>query len=157
MTEIMPEVFAGGYISPERVKAARDKEEQKRQAYGEAYAKKKITEDPRLKPYYDHFVREGKQRWSRKMFSPSPREDYTSTLDYLDSKINKGMQEEFEEMWEETGKATVVAEPRHHKVERRPYAGCPDCPRWNGRRCTKPFEDETLCKEIDERYKEKAE
>jgi hypothetical protein len=39
----------------------------------------------------------------------------------------------------------------------RPYVGCPDCPRWNGRRCTKQFDDETLCKEIDERYREKGE
>ena len=155
MTEIMPEVIAGGYISPERVKAARDKEEQKRQAYGEAYAKKVIAEHPSLKGMYSYYVWEGKQRWDHKMFAPSKNEDYTSTFEYLDSKISKGMQEEFEEMWEETRKATVVAEPRHHRAERRPYAGCPDCPRWNGRKCVKPFDDETLCEEIDERFRER--
>lgn len=169
MTEIMPGVIAGGYCSPERAKAARDKEEQKRQAYGEAYAKKVIAEYPSLASMYDHYVWEGKQRWSQKMYAPSKNEDYTSTNEYLDEKIQPSFNTYLEEMWDEefftdqngniVPKARPVQkEPRHHRSRTlRPYIGCPDCPRWDGRRCVKQFEDTKLCEEIEERYKEKGE
>ena len=135
----------------------REREEQKRQAYGEAYADKVIAEYPSLASLRSHYVWEGKQRWSRKMYAPSKNEDYTSTFEYLDDKISKGMQEEFEEMWDEASRPQKIAEePRHHRARPfRPYIGCPDCPRWNGRRCTKQFDDITLCREIEERYMEK--
>ena len=159
MTDIMSGVISGGYISPEKVQKAREMEEQKRQAYGEAYAKKVIEKYPSLAQFHDFYVAEGKQRWSRMMYAPSPNEDYTSTFEYLDEKISKGMQEEFEEMWEDAKTPQrPQEEPEHHRTRpMRPYIGCPDCPRWNGRKCTKQFEDTTLCEEITERYKEKGE
>lgn len=133
-------------------------QEQKRQAYGEKYADKVIAECPSLAHLRSYYVWEGKQRWSRKIYEPSKKEDYTSTFEYLDDKISKGMQEELEEMWDEASRPQKIAEePRHHHRTMRPYIGCPDCPRWNGRRCVKQFEDITLCKEIEERYMEKAE
>lgn len=85
--------------------------------------------------------------------------DPTCELSYLDERINMGMQEELEEMWKDAGRPQKpVEEPRHRRSRpMRPYIGCPDCPRWSGRRCTKQFEDTTLCREIEERYMEKGE
>ena len=168
---MMPGVISGGYISPEKVQKAREKEEQKRQAYGEAYAKKVIEKYPSLASYYDYYVNEGKLRWSRKMYAPSRNEDYTATFEYLDEKIQPSFNTYLEEMWaEETVEDehgnlhpkplhTIQEEPAEHHRSRpmRPYVGCPDCPRWNGWKCTKQFENTRLCEEIEERYKEKGE
>ena len=98
--------------------------------------------------------------WTAAELKAKPKHyDPTSELSYLDERINIGMQEEFEEMWRDAGKPQKPVEEQKHHRDRpaRPYVGCPDCPRWNGRRCTKQFDDETLCKEIDERYREKGE
>ena len=83
----------------------------------------------------------------------------TTDLDRLDDKINMSTQEFLEDIWNNQGIAPIeIPEDRHHRVRQfRPYIGCPDCPRWNGRKCTKQFEDTTLCEEITERYKEKGE
>ena len=167
MTEIMPEVIAGGYCSPERAKAARDKEEQKRQAYGEAYAKKVIAEYPSLAPLYDHYVLEGKRRWSRKMYAPSKNEDYTSTFEYLDEKIEPSTQEFLEDIFNNEGIAPVeVEEPeterpmtRRWKFRNRPCLGCPDCRHWDYRKCecTNPAPKAEICEWISERYRERGE
>lgn len=165
MTEIMPEVIAGGYCSPERVKAARDKEEQKRQAYGEAYAKKTIAEYPSLAPLYDHYVLEGKLRWSRKMYAPSKNEDYTSTFEYLDEKIEPSTQEFLEDIFNNEGIAPVeIPEEKkdlswtpRYKMMHRPCVGCPDCRHWKNFECTNPAPKAEICEWISERYREKGE
>ncbi len=166
MTDIMSGVISGGYCSPERVKAAREREEQKRQAYGEAYAKKVIAEYPSLKTLYDHYVLEGKLRWSR-MTSTLSEEDYTSTFDYLDNKIEPSTQEFLEDIFNNRGIAPVESEEpeterpmtRREKFRNRPSLGCPDCRHWDTWRCecTNPNPKEEICDWISERYREKGE
>ena len=87
--------------------------------------------------------------------------DPTSELSYLDERMQPSFHSYLEEMWEEEQSRPPQKperEPRHHRARPfRPYIGCPDCPRWDGRRCVKQFEDTKLCEEIEERYKEKGE
>ena len=167
MTDIMSGVIAGGYCSPERVKAARDKEEQKRQAYGEAYAKKVIAEYPSLKPLYDFYVKEGMRRWSRMMYAYDPykSEDFTSELAYLDEKNEPDTQEFLEDIFNNKGVAPVeIPEEKKdlswtpsYKMRHRPCVGCPDCRHWKNFECTNDNPNPEICDWISERYREKGE
>lgn len=114
-----------------------------------------LTQECRkIDAYWENYkAKHGIEAYHRKMYGSNPE------WERMDAKINMGMQEELEEMWKDAGRPQKpVEEPRHHRSRlMRPYIGCPDCPRWNGRRCVKQFEDTTLCQEIEDRYKEKAE
>ena len=102
----------------------------------------------------EYRTRYGQAAYEKKLYGSNPE------WERMDSKINMSTQEFLEDIFNNEGIAPVENEeekPRHRHMSTRPYAGCPDCPRWNGRRCVNPFDDETLCKEIDERYKEKGE
>ena len=98
-------------------------------------------------------ARYGQAAYKKKLYGSNPE------WERMDAKINKSTQEFLEDIWDNQGIAPVETKeekPRHYR-SMRPYIGCPDCPRWNGRRCTKQFENTRLCEEIEERYKEKGE
>ena len=109
----------------------------------------------KIDAYWDNYkAKHGIEAYHKKMYGSNPE------WERMDSKIHMSTQEFLEDIWNNEGIAAIEVKeekPRHLHMSMRPYVGCPDCPRWNGRRCTKPFDDETLCKEIDERYREKGE
>ena len=149
-----------------KAQAYREREEQKRQAYGEAYAKKVIAEHPSLASMYDYYVAVGKQKWSQKMYAPSKNEDYTSTFEYLDEKNEPDTQEFLEDIFNNEGIAPVeipeeekkdLSWTPRYKMRHRPYVGCPDCRHWKNFECTNPNPKPEICDWISERYKEKGE
>lgn len=98
-------------------------------------------------------AKHGIEAYHRKMYGSNPE------WERMDAKINMSMQEFLEDIFNNEGIAPIEIpeeKPRHYRAMR-PYIGCPGCPRWNGRRCVKQFEDTTLCQEIEDRYKEKGE
>jgi len=115
------------------------------------WAKKICAEaDARWEAYRAKY---GEKAYREKRYGNNPE------WERMDAKINKSTQEFLEDVWDNQGISQIeIPEDRHRRVRQgRPYIGCPDCPRWNGRRCTKQFENTTLCREIEERYLEKAE
>ena len=164
-----------------KAQAYREKEEQMRQAYGEAYAKEVIAKYPSLAPLYDHYVWEGKQRWIRRKYEEDPSKswDFTSTFAYLESKSQPSFHTYLEEMWQEETyenehgdlqfkrRQTPQEEPeeedrpmtRAEKMRNRPCVGCPDCRHWDVWKCecTNPNPKPEICDWISERYMEKAE
>lgn len=103
----------------------------------------------RIRRGNERFIqRIGKERYERYMRNMEHPE-----MEYMDSKISQGMQEEFEEMWEDAARPQRQMPAAHH--HRTASYACVDCPRYDGRRCTKRFDDEPLCDEIEERFRER--
>lgn len=109
----------------------------------------------KIDAYWENYkAKYGIKAYHKKMYGSNPE------WERMDSRISMSTQEFLEDIWNNEGIVPVgiEEEKRHHRSRTlRPYIGCPDCPRWDGRRCVKQFEDTKLCEEIEERYKEKGE
>jgi len=93
--------------------------------------------------------------------------DYTSTFDYLDSKMDDlgGNQDFYEDIFDNEGK-DPIEEPaerkdfswsKKYKMKHRPCAGCPDCRHWVNFECTNPAPKPEICDWISDRFREKGE